>query len=60
MTWTELGLEFADWGVCFDWWLRCPRGVPWPWGWRSRWRSRSCVGFGTEKLLTRCTLGFVT
>jgi len=23
MTWTELGLEFADWGVCWDWWLRC-------------------------------------
>jgi len=20
---TELGLEFADWGVCWDWWLRC-------------------------------------
>jgi len=35
MTWTELGLEFADWGVCWDWRLRCtmgPRGVPWPWG----------------------------
>ena len=33
-----------------------PRGVLWPWG----SRSRLCVGTGTEKLLTRCTLGLAT